>query len=215
MKLLIFFLLAISVSLSSAVSASEYCNTFKSGYRSVTKNLTIEPVCPPEPPIVFGQRNGMRGFNAGIKAAKAEHEAGISNGYEKKERCENGWCRFKDIHYSINAVFGVMMIIYGAFAFLSVVIFKEPIFLRLRHRHRSTWEEMGSPKLFAVMENFHLLQGLSESKAKMNEIGQSDQFLFWLINFTIKIEKLVSNATWLILAVALIAGVNLLVAKFF
>jgi hypothetical protein len=49
----------------------------------------------------------------------------------------------------------------------------------------------------------------------MNEIGQSDHFLFWLINLTITIEKLVSKATWLILAGALIAGVNLLVAKFF
>jgi hypothetical protein len=128
MKLPTFLLLAISVSLSSAVSASEYCNTFKSGYRSVTNNLTIEPACPQEPPIVFGQRNSVRGFNAGIKAAKAEHELGISNGYEKKERCENGGCRFKDIHYSINAVFGLMMIIYGSFAFLSAVVFQELIF---------------------------------------------------------------------------------------
>lgn len=215
MKSLILLLITLSISFPSAVTAGEYCNAFKAGYRSVTNNLTIEPVCPEEPPIVFGQRNGMRGFNVGMKAAKAEYELGLGNGYEKKERCESGWCRFKDIHYSINAVVFFIMIVYASLGFLSGVIFKEPIFLRLRHRHRYIWQEMGSPKFFALMENFNLLKNLSYSRDRMNKIGGSDQLLFWLINVTIKIDNGVSKALWLIVGTSLIGVINLVIIKFF
>jgi len=213
MKSLTFFLLILSLSFSSIASDSEFCSAFKAGYRSITNNLTIEPVCSEEPPIVFGQGGGVRGFKVGVKAAKIDFEMGISNGYKKKERCESGWCRFKDVHYVINAVFVFIFVAYAGFAFLSVVILKEPIYLRLRHRHRNIWEEMGSPKLFALMENFHLLEELSESKISMNEIGYSDQLLLGIINLTISINKVVNKATWLVLVLAIIGGINMLVAK--
>ena len=56
--------------LSLPVSAGKYCNDFKAGYRSVAKNLAIESICPEEAPIVFGQRNGVRGFIVGVKALR-------------------------------------------------------------------------------------------------------------------------------------------------
>ena len=200
---------------SSAVSAGDYCNAFKSGYRSVTKNLTIDPLCPVEPPIVFGQRSRMRGFKVGVKAAKADFEMGISNGYEKKERCESGWCRFKDIHYSINAIFAFLIVVYASLAFLSEVIFKELIFLKLRYRHRGIWEEMGSPKFFALMDNTHLIRGLSNSIVSMNEIANSDHLLPRLIDLAIKLEEVISKATWIILGAGLIGVISLIISKLF
>lgn len=200
---------------SSAVSAGDYCNAFKSGYRSVTKNLAIEPVCPQEPPIVFGQRGSMRGFNVGVKAAKADFEMGIGNGYEKKERCESGWCRFKDIHYSINAIFAFLMVVYVSLAVLSEVIFKELAFLKLRFHHREIWQEMGGPKLFALMDNSHLLKDLSNYMARMNEISHSDPLLFKLIGLTVKLEEVIGKATWLIIGAGLISLISLIISKFF
>lgn len=214
MKSLIFLLVTLSISISSVVSAGDYCNAFKSGYRSVTKNLAIEPVCPEEPPIVFGQRGGMRGYNVGVKAAKADFEMGIGNGYEKKERCKSGWCRFKDIHYSINAIFAFLMIAYVSLAFLSEVIFKELAFLKLRYHHRNIWEEMGSPKLFSLMDNTHLLKDLSNYITRMNEIAHSDPLLLKLIGIIIKIEQVIGKATWLIMGVGIISVINLTISKF-
>ncbi|MEH6345283.1 MAG: hypothetical protein V7785_09370 [Bermanella sp.] len=203
------------MSFSSVVSAGGYCHSFKSGYRSVTNNLAIEPVCPQEPPIVFGQRSSSRGFNVGVKAAKADFEMGIGNGYEKKERCESGWCRFKDIHYSINAIFAFLMVVYVSLVVLSEVIFKELAFLKLRYRHREIWQEMGSPKLFALMDNSHLLKDLSNYITRMNEIAHSDPLLFKLIGLIIKLEDVIGKATWLIIGAGLISLISLIISKFF
>ena len=120
---------------------------------------------------------------------------GISNGYEKQERCESGWCRFKVVHHAISAVAVFIFFVYGGLAFVSMVIFKESIYLRLRYCHESVWQEIESPKFCALMENFYLLEALSESKARMEAIAHMDQLLFKLINLTINLNDVVNKAT--------------------
>ncbi len=211
-KLLIF--ISFQIVLSSDLFASEYCDNFKHGYRSISKDIISVPVCPKEPPIIFGQESSIKGFGAGRKAAKADLDLGASN-YQNRGSKGFDFSHFYNRTSIINFTF---ILTFGLLAFVGVlqyIFLKELIFIRIRRRHKYIWENMGKPRVFELMENFHLLECLNKSSDEMDDIKSNDWYLFNLLRLTFKLDAIASKYIGFALFVLFIYFLNLAVEKYF
>lgn len=59
-----------ALTLSSSVVASDFCDGFVEGYRSLAGNSAFVPMCPFEPMTPFNSTPFREGIKAGIAAAK-------------------------------------------------------------------------------------------------------------------------------------------------
>ena len=61
-----------ALALSSRVFASDFCDGFVEGYKSMAGNNAFVPMCPFEPFTPFGSTPFREGIKAGIAAAKRD-----------------------------------------------------------------------------------------------------------------------------------------------
>lgn len=61
-----------ALALSSSVLASDFCDGFVEGYKSVAGNSAFVPMCPFEPMTPFNSTPFREGIKAGITAAKRD-----------------------------------------------------------------------------------------------------------------------------------------------
>lgn len=71
MKKTLFFLILFA-SVSSSIYASEFCDGFTEGYKTIKGDMVIVPICPIEPITPIGSTSYREGIKAGIKAAQED-----------------------------------------------------------------------------------------------------------------------------------------------
>jgi hypothetical protein len=70
MKIFIFSL-ALFIAGASSALASEFCDGFEMGYKTVKGNYVLVPLCPLEPLTPLGSTPYQEGLKAGIKRAQS------------------------------------------------------------------------------------------------------------------------------------------------
>jgi hypothetical protein len=66
----VFSLLIIFSCFNGSVYASEFCDGFSEGYKTVKGDMVIVPICPIEPITPIGSTSFREGIKAGISAAQ-------------------------------------------------------------------------------------------------------------------------------------------------
>ncbi len=211
---LVYSLISLLTLFSIESFASEYCDNFRSGYRSISKDVVSVPACPDEPPIVFGSQPSMQGFSDGRMSAKTSLNVSIDD-YGRGDDKGFGLLPRFDITFLINSVFLFVFGVYGLSGFLQYIFLKEIIFFRIRSNHKHIWGEMNKPKAFELMENFHLLECLYASREDMANIEKYDPYLFSVLKFTFKLDAVTNKCFWFVIFVLLVGITNLVIEKNF
>jgi hypothetical protein len=66
----IFLVLTLFMTLGGSIYASEFCNGFEEGYKTIKGDMVIVPICPIEPITPIGSNSYREGIKAGIGAAQ-------------------------------------------------------------------------------------------------------------------------------------------------
>jgi hypothetical protein len=69
-KSIIMAVATVAALISINVSASDFCNGFEMGYKTVKGNMVMVPMCPMEPMTPMGSTPYQEGIKAGMNAAR-------------------------------------------------------------------------------------------------------------------------------------------------
>jgi hypothetical protein len=104
---------------------------------------------------------------------------------------------------------GILYCIYGIGIIFQNIIFKVLIFSRLRKNFYELWEELGSPKFWALIENVEVINKLHDYPYLYDEIKGSDELLVYMVNVTVKIDSLMHKMTYPMLIVTILGLIAL------
>ena len=89
--------------------------------------------------------------------------------------------------------------LFGVGVFLYFIILKGIIFYRLKKYSNQLWLDLGSPKLFSLYENVHIINDINRSRELIDGIERSDPINIKLIAVAITMDAFSAKMVPLVL----------------